>query len=271
MLSALNMSSDSMAEYVNLINKKKPRVIVGYPSAMHMLAQFIRDKSLKLNGKLKGIVVTAEVLMPGQRETIESVFKAPVINEYGARDGGLIAYECPERNMHIVSENVFLEIDEDDSTNGKKMSGDLLITNLESYAYPFLRYRLGDQATLSTNKCACGRGLPLLRNILGRSTDWLIDKTGKKIHGLVVAHTIAKVQGIKHFQIIQEDLDHILINIVKNRFYKDQDSEFIVKSIGKYFSEDIDIHLEDVDEIPRSKSGKYRFVISKVEEVSPKR
>ncbi len=265
MLSALNMTAEVMTGYVELMNKKKPRVIVGYPSAMHMLAQHIEHTNgLKLDFIPKGIVVTAEMLLPNQREAITKVFNAPVINEYGARDGGLIAYECPKGSMHIVAENVFLEVDEKTAINSDPLSGDVLVTNLDSFAYPFIRYRLGDQITLSNKCCECGRSLPCLDNIEGRKTDWLTDKTGKKIHGLVVAHTIGKIQGVKQFQIIQKTESKLEINIVKNSLFKDTDTNLISSSLEKYFSEPMTITIIPVENIEAAQSGKHRFIINEI-------
>jgi phenylacetate-CoA ligase len=188
-----------------------------------------------------------------------------VINEYGARDGGLLAYECPEGSMHIVAENVFLEIDEQTTISGNSQSGDVLVTNLDSFAYPFIRYRLGDQVTLTDKQCKCGRGLPCLDNIEGRKTDWLTDRTGKKIHGLVVAHTIGKVQGIKQFQIIQTKPEELIIKIVCNTLYENKDDNFVVDSLQKYFSGPMTIRLLHVDQIEAAPSGKHKFIINKVE------
>jgi phenylacetate-CoA ligase len=264
LLSALNMTDEVMAGYVSLMNRKKPRVIVGYPSALHLLAQHMQDAGTRLSFRPKGVVVTAEMLLPAQREVISEVFDAPVINEYGARDGGLFAYECPEGGMHVVAENVFLEVDPETSADGASAHGDLLVTNLESFAYPFIRYRVGDQVTLSDKVCPCGRGLPCLERIEGRKTDWLVDSTGKKIHGLVVAHTIAKVQGIRQFQIVQKTPTDLRIRIVKNGLYKESDDAWIIGSLAKYFSGPVHISLQPVEHIEAVASGKHRFIINEI-------
>jgi phenylacetate-CoA ligase len=264
LLSALNMTDETMAAYVALMNRKKPSVIVGYPSALHLLAQHLQETGTRLRFSPKGIIVTAEMLLPAQREAIQAAFGAPVINEYGARDGGLLAYECPEGSMHVVAENVFLEVDPATTPDEEPSRGDVLVTNLESFAYPFIRYRLGDQVTLSDKTCPCGRGLPCLERIEGRKTDWLVDSTGKKIHGLVVAHTIAKVQGIKQFQIVQKTPTEVLVRIVKNGFYRDTDDAWVVDSLSKYFTGPIRIDLLPVDQIEASASGKHRFIINEI-------
>ena len=265
LLSALDMTDSVMAGYVRLMNRKKPRVIVGYPSALHLLAQHIRQHSAsRLQFTPKGLVATAETLLPHQRHLIQEVFGAPVINEYGARDGGLLAYECPEGGLHVVAENVFLEIDPLTADENSPTRGDVLVTNLDSFAYPFIRYRLGDQVTLTDRTCACGRGLPLLEGIEGRQTDWLTDRTGKKIHGLVVAHTIAKVQGLKQFQIVQTKADELVISIVKNALYTEADDARIVQSLEKYFSNPMRIRLVPTQRIEAAASGKHRFIINQV-------
>ncbi|OOG20660.1 hypothetical protein B1C78_17045 [Thioalkalivibrio denitrificans] len=262
LLSAHNMTEAVMAEYIALMNRKKPRVIVGYPSALHLLAQYLEAGGTRLRFTPKGVVATAEMLLPAQREAIQRAFGAPVINEYGARDGGLLAYECPEGSMHVVAENVFLEVDPDTSPDGDPARGDVLVTNLESFAYPFIRYRVGDQVTLSDKSCSCGRGLPRLERIEGRRTDWLVDSAGRKIHGLVVAHTIAKVQGIRQFQIVQKTPTELHIRIVKNNLYKDSDDAWIIQSLAKYFTGPVHIRLLPVDRIEASQSGKHRFIIN---------
>jgi len=166
--------------------------------------------------------------------------------------------------MHIVAENVFLEVDEKTAINSDPLSGDVLVTNLDSFAYPFIRYRLGDQITLSNKCCECGRSLPCLDNIEGRKTDWLTDKTGKKIHGLVVAHTIGKIQGVKQFQIIQKTESKLEINIVKNSLFKDTDTNLISSSLEKYFSEPMTITIIPVENIEAAQSGKHRFIINEI-------
>jgi phenylacetate-CoA ligase len=264
LLSALNMTEEVMAGYIGLMNRKKPRVIVGYPSALHLLAQHLEAGGKRLRFSPKGVVATAEMLLPAQREAIQRAFGAPVINEYGARDGGLIAYECPEGSMHVVAENVFLEVDPATSPDGDPSRGDVLVTNLESLAYPFIRYRVGDQVTLSSKVCACGRGLPCLERIEGRKTDWLMDSTGKRIHGLVVAHTIAKVQGIRQFQIVQKTPTELIVRVVKNGLYRDSDDAWIIQSLAKYFTGPVHIRLMPVEHIEASQSGKHRFIINEV-------
>lgn len=265
MLSALDMTPEVMTGYVELMNRRRPKVIVGYPSAMELLSQHIRDTpGLQLHFAPKGVVVTAEVLLPRQRELVQEVFGAPVINEYGARDGGLLAYECPHGSMHIVAENVVLEVDESTGVDEDSRTGDVLVTNLESVAYPFVRYRVGDQVTLSDRVCTCGRGLPTLEKIVGRKTDWLVDSTGKRIHGLVVAHTIGKVQGVKQFQIVQDRSTALTVKVVRNAFYEPRDDHFIVESMRPYFSGPMEITVVHVDAIDASSSGKHRFIVSNV-------
>jgi hypothetical protein len=104
-----------------------------------------------------------------------------------------------------------------------------------------------------------------LDNIEGRKTDWLTDRTGKKIHGLVVAHTIGKVQGIKQFQIIQTKPEELIIKIVCNTLYENKDDNFVVDSLQKYFSGPMTIRLLHVDQIEAAPSGKHKFIINKVE------
>ena len=148
---AYSLNPQSIQKYVNMINTQKPVYFYGYASALHLLAQLMINKNIKIKYKLKGIVSTSENLYDFQRKTIEQAFDCPVINEYGARDAGIIAYECPKGRMHISAENMIVEI-LDIQTNQPVEPGKpglVVITDLNNFSMPRLRYKLGDVAALS--------------------------------------------------------------------------------------------------------------------------
>ena len=119
---------------------------------------------------LKAIFCTGEVLYDHQRELISETFGVPVANGYGARDAGFIAHECPAGKMHIAAEHVIVEIlDESGQSVPKGEVGEIVITNLDGYAMPFIRYKTGDLGALADEQCPCGRGLPLMKEI-GRAS-----------------------------------------------------------------------------------------------------
>ena len=156
-----------------------PQTILAYPSSLYQFARFIFENGLKPWWDLKGIISSAEMLHPHYRDLAETVFSTKVYNRYGGREVGLIAMECAEGRMHINCRDLYLEIDSPDPYT---QPGDILITQLNNYAMPFIRYRIGDIGLLSDELCRCGSPLPVLVELLGRSTATFRTRTGTLIH-----------------------------------------------------------------------------------------
>ena len=134
-ISAYSLKPEEMTDYIDEIIKFKPEYIYGYASALYTFSQLMLKQNLKIPFKLKAVVSTAETLHDFQRETIEHAFKSAVVNEYGARDGGIIAYECPKGSMHISAENIIMEVVHYKTFKPlpKGESGILLVTDLNNF------------------------------------------------------------------------------------------------------------------------------------------
>ena len=117
--------------------------------------------------------MTGEVCLQRDRESIAEYFGVPVADGYGSRDGGFIAHECPHGSMHITAENVVVEVFDGDRPVEGGASGEIVVTHLDAYAMPLVRYRTGDVGRLRSGRCACGRGLPVLDCVDGRIADML--------------------------------------------------------------------------------------------------
>ncbi|CCE24404.1 phenylacetate--CoA ligase family protein, partial [Methylotuvimicrobium alcaliphilum] len=210
--------------------------------------------------------MTSKRLYPHQREIIEQVFACPVANAYGGRDAGFIAHECPEGGRHITSEDIIVEIiGNDGNPLPVGEAGEIKITHLATHDFPFIRYRTGDIGALSDERCRCGRGLPLLKEIRGRTTDFVVDEDGTVIHGLALFYVLRDMKGVESFKIIQLDLEHTLVQVVAGKKF---DSEVSIQKITTEFKKrqgkGVEIGVEFVDEIPKVQSGKFRSVISHV-------
>ena len=267
LLSAFDMSEEKIYEYVSIIRKYKPKHIFGYPSSIYLLAKFARQSNMKLNNiGVKVIFCTAERLYDHQRELILDVFGAPVANGYGGRDAGFIAHECPHGSMHITAESIIVEIvDHKGNPLRAGRSGEIVITHLDSHDFPFIRYKTGDIGALSEDTCSCGRGLPILKNIEGRTTDFIITPDGKIMHGLSLVYVLRELEGIKEFKIIQEKPDCFIINIVKDSVFKTENETLIKDGFKKRIGTDIKIIFNYLPEIKAESSGKFRYVVSKVQ------
>ena len=143
-------------------------------------------------------------------------------------------------------------------------SGEIVVTHLASRDFPFIRYRTGDFGVLDTKLCACGRGLPLLREIQGRSTDFVVAADGTLMHGLALIYVIRDLQGIAAFKIIQETTALTRVQIVPGEGFGPATTQTIVRGLRARLGENVEVAVEEVGSIAAEASGKYRYVVSKV-------
>lgn len=265
-LSSYDLSEEVMYKYAKKLLQYKPKIIIGYSSALYLFAKFLEENKIE-NINPKSIISSAEVLYGYQRELIESVFECKIFNRYGSREIAAIAQESSEHSgMHINAEHVYVECLKEDgepAVHGER--GELIITDLDNYGMPFIRYRIGDVGVLSDRKCNCGRGLPILEKVEGRTFDIIVGTNGRHFDGHFFSILLrTAVEGIKQFQVVQESKSEINIKIVVDEVFKTDYIDMLTNKIHEYCGEDMKVNFDIVDEIQPTKSGKFRFVISKV-------
>lgn len=265
-LSSYKMTDKDMAEYVHTINKRKPALVVGYPSALDLFANYIKVNNCCIH-KPKGIITGGETLYITQREKIEEAFQTKVLNRYGCREVGHIANECEEQNgLHISSDHVIVEIINEKGEQCKPGElGEVVVTDLDNYVFPLIRYRIGDLGVLSERICKCGRPFPMLESVEGRTFDLLIGTNGNRV--LATFFTLYfrhNVKGILKFQIIQEHLTEVKLKVIVNEQYTDNEGEKIILAIRSKLGDETNVKIEVVDSIEPTGSGKHRWVISNV-------
>ena len=266
LLPAFEMSEEKIAGFIQEIIAFKPKMLFGYPSSISLIAKHASKHNICLNQLgIRVVFVTSERLYDEQRDIISSVFACPVANGYGGRDAGFIAHQCPEGEMHITAEDIIVEIvDKDGKVLPHGHSGEVVITHLATKDFPFIRYKTGDIAILSDKTCQCGRGLPLLEEIQGRTTDFMVAKDGTIMHGLALIYVLRDLQGMANFKIIQEDINNTKILISTDETYDQKNDQLIRESFKQRLGQSVNITLEHVTQIPSEKSGKYRYVVSHV-------
>lgn len=267
LIPAFDLTEAKLLAFIEQIRDSKPTMLFGYPSVFHLIAQSAEKHQINLRQLgIKVVFVTSERLYPYQRELIEQVFNAPVANGYGGRDAGFIAHQCPAGGMHISAEDIVVEIvDREGKPVEKGVQGEIVVTHLATSEFPFVRYRTGDIAALSTQSCSCGRGLPLLEQLEGRSTDFVVASNGTMMHGLALIYILRDIPAIDGFKITQHSLQHTQVQIVTaNNKLPDETEQLITQQFKLRLGHDVQIELEYVAEIAPEKSGKYRYVISKV-------
>ena len=266
LLSAFEMSDANLNRFVQRIQTFRPRMLFGYPSSLALIAEYADSNGYQINDLgIKVAFVTSERLYPHQRQAIMTTFGCPVANGYGGRDAGFIAHECPSGSMHITSEDVLVEVIDENGNNlkiGEK--GEFVVTHLATGEYPFVRYRTGDVGVLSTQDCRCGRGLPVLEKIEGRTTDFVTAQDGTKLHGLSLIYVLRNISGIQTFKIVQESIQLITIELVVDGSYSTEEERDVIKQFQKRLGAGVEVRFEYVANISAEKSGKFRYVISRV-------
>lgn len=270
--SAFAFSERDLQVYTQTLKDFRPRYFYGYVSMLEEYAKFIRRKGVTLPFKLQCIITTSEVLAATQRRLIEDTFSTKVFNEYGSGELGSIAHECKDGSLHISAENMIVEVISGNRLAEPGEVGELVITELNNYATPLIRYRTGDFASLSRNPCKCGRTLPVISNLYGRSYDTIRNSEGKLFHGEFMMYIFEDAQrrnlGIQAFQVIQENWRSFLIKIVPGGSYGKATEEFIAHRICDQFDQDSVVRFEIVGDIPRAASGKMRLIIGMSEDGS---
>lgn len=266
LIPAFEMSQEKLDGFVARIRQIRPKMLFGYPSALAHIASHAEKHGVAMNDLgIKVAFVTSERLYDYQRDKIQSVFGCPVANGYGGRDAGFIAHQCPEGAMHITAEDIIVEIVD---KQGKPLPngelGEIVVTHLATRDFPFLRYRTGDMGILSDKTCTCGRGLPLLEDIQGRTTDFVVARDGTVLHGLALIYVLRDLEGVDAFKITQDSLDKTSVQIVKTDAYRAESEQRIVAEFKKRLGETVNVAIEYTDYIPKERSGKFRYVISHV-------
>lgn len=267
LLPAFAMSPGKLDNFIESILKRKPKMLFGYPSALSHIASHARQSKVRLDNQgIQVAFVTAERLYDEQRALISDVFGCRVANGYGGRDAGFIAHECQAGNMHITAEDIFVEVvDAQGGVLPAGESGELVVTHMATSDFPFIRYRTGDVGMLDDRPCSCGRGLPILKEIQGRSTDFVVAMDGTVMHGLALIYVVRDIPGIKTFKIIQETLSRSRILLVTGDGFEPKLDEVIRKGFRNRLGSRVTIDIEHVNEIPAEASGKFRYVISHVD------
>ncbi len=263
MLNSLEMRSDNLASYVQAINRFKPRTIVGYTTPLATLARWIVNTGAKVHTP-QSLLTGAEALHDPQRRLIQQAFGAPVFNTYGCREFGLMASECSAGSMHLSTDHVVAETVGDDDRPVSGVLGHLLVTDLSNHALPFVRYRVGDMATLSDQPCRCGRGLPLLASLQGRTLDMIRTRDGRLVPGEFFPMVLNECLSVLQYQVVQPDLDHLEIKVVGKTGAAAPDFTHIAAELRKAVGADVHINITQVDSIPLTAAGKLRVTVSHV-------
>jgi len=256
---------ENIDSQLKFISEFKPDVIQGYLSAVKNLAIEIKKKNMR-NIHPRIIFTTAELMTKQDREFFNSVFKAELIHYYACNECGIIAWECKEHSgYHINSDRMIVEILKEDGTlSNHGEEGEVVVTSLDSHVMPFIRYKVGDIGMLSNEKCPCGRKFPMIKNITGRSNDCISLPNGNIVSSYKLTTAIENFPEVYNYQIIQDKKDRIKVNIVKNERLSPGAIIKIRENFRNILGENIEVLINEVDEIIRKDSGKFKVLESQI-------
>ncbi len=230
----------------------------GFPGYLVRLAEAARGA---LRPRL--IFTSGELLDPLTRRAIEEGFGAPVFDVYGCTEVKEVAWECPAQGGHHLNADWVLV-----ETDPPEGSGKILVTPLYNRAMPLLRYEVGDTGTLLPGRCACGRGLPLVRPTLGRSVDYLRLPDGTTLAPYSLTCAVEAIEGMRQYQFVQSELHRIELKIVPSDAFDDEASTALKQALAPVLP-GVEVAVVLVPAIPPEPSGKYRIVQSRVGAAGP--
>ncbi len=256
--------SDRTAKYYleNLI-KFNPKYIIGFPSSLVELARLGIKLNIDFPKGIRAIFGTAETITEQLKIEVEDYFKTRILNQYASSEGAPFIVECPLGKLHLELQSGVFEVL--DSNNQQTKKGRLIVTSFTTHGTPLIRYDIGDEIELEEKSCKCGNNNPLVKEILGRSSDYLVSLDYGKINLGNISNTLKNVTGIIKMQVIQEEVNSIHIKICADpKEYTQNAEKIFLQNWRERMGNQQIITIEIVEEIPNEKSGKFKMVINKL-------
>ena len=259
-MSSYHLAPDLIPYYLNALMYHRVRYMLGYTSSLYPLAQ----EALRLGRrelKMTVVITNAEPVFNYQRQAIAEAFQCPVRETYGMAEIVAAASECEAERLHLWPEVGLIEVLDSNQSIANDTFGDLICTGLLNADMPLIRYRVGDRGTLlaADTRCPCGKTLPVLAAVEGRVDDVLYTADGRRIGRL---DPVFKTHlPVREAQIIQEALDRVRVRYVPAPDFTPEAGDSIIERLQARMGTAVEVILEQVDEVPREASGKFRAVI----------
>lgn len=259
---ALISINTPLTEQIDWLKNLNPHFLLTHPSVAQALALEAKKGTFELP-KLREVRTISESLPDGLRELCQESFGAKLTDLYSTIEAGYIALQCPEHeHYHVQSENVLLEVlDDNDNPCAPGEVGKVVVTTLHNFAMPLIRYELGDYAEVG-EPCACGRGLPVIKHILGRYRNMITLPDGERVWPRYSLADVAKIASVRQFQAVQHSIQEMEFKLVLNHPLSDQSRLKLIDLFKSNLHPAMNVTISEVDNIPRSASGKYEDFVS---------
>jgi len=254
---------DDAERQLEIATSVQPDMIRGIASDVYRLAEAIREQGLTSTIAPKVVFTSAELMDNATRQFINETFGASLADFYGSIECGWIAWECPEHTgYHINNDCLIVEFIRDGLPVPAGEPGEVVVTNLHSYAMPFIRYSVGDVGIPGDAACPCGRGLPLMQTVEGRTIDCITLPDGRSISPYRLTCTVEQVPGIKRYQILQTSPEKLVVNMIPNEHFTEQVEPHIKAELRQLLGEEMVVQTVLTQELPKDHTGKFRIVMT---------
>lgn len=261
--SAFHLSAENAPRYVEALHRHRVRWLTGYAVSLYLLARFARERGLAMP-PLDAVVTTSEKLTAQMRETMAEVYGCGIFEEYSTVENALFASECEDGGLHLSPDAGLVEILRPDGRPcAPGETGEVVATCLLRVHQPLVRFRLGDVAAWRSEPCPCGRALPLLAEVVGRTEDVVVGPDGRamvRFHGVFV-----DLPAVREAQVIQEAIDRIRVKVVPTQAFGAGDVEAVRARVRQRLGTGVEVAVETVDAIPRTAAGKFQAVVSRLD------
>ncbi len=267
---AYDLTQERLVAATETFDRFRPEFFYGYPSLLYPVAQHLREHPDHTFPRgLKAVFSTSESLYPHRKKVMEEAYQCPVVNEYGAKELGIMAFDCPKGGLHVTAEHFIIEVLRGDKPAPPGEVGELAVTDLTNVAMPMIRYRIGDLARVSDASCPCGRNLPLIEDLEGAVFGILRTPDGGIVSGIILYYLAEELilehrSAMSQLRFVQKDLHSLDVLVARGAAFKEEVLESVEVRLREYLGDEIEFRYEVVDEIPTLLSGKLRLLDSHV-------
>lgn len=264
----LSVGTETAAQ-LTWLEAQQPDYLLTYPSNVGELTRLALARGTRLH-RLREILTIGEVVTPELRALCRQVWNVPVADAYSAEEVGYMALQCPDHeHYHVQSEAVLVEVlDRSGRACAPGETGLVVVTPLHAFAMPLVRYVVGDYATAGL-PCPCGRGLPVLARIMGRTRGTLVLRNGERYWPFFGSRGLAELAPIRQHQFVQKSYEVIEARLVTSRALTADEEAAVARHVQSRLPAPFEIRFAYVRDIPRAHGSKFEDFVSEVAEAMP--